>query len=75
MTDNPKETAYDNVIAPMMTAIIAACKEHDIGLAATFQLDFINTDEGYMNCSTVVPATKNSPYMQDVCSCINSGVY
>ena len=40
-----KEDVYDNEISPLMSQIIAICKEHDIPLVAQFQ--YCNTpDEG-----------------------------
>jgi hypothetical protein len=39
MSDKTKEEVYDEEIAPLMTQIIAICKEHKINTHATFLLD------------------------------------
>lgn len=50
-TRDPKETAYDSLISPLMTQVIALCKEHKINMAAQFALDA--NDEGQpMYCTT-----------------------
>lgn len=33
-----KEQAYDEKISPLMTQIIAACREHNIAMLATFDI-------------------------------------
>ena len=35
---HPKETAYDELISPLMTQIIKLCKEHKINFAAQFAI-------------------------------------
>lgn len=47
-----KEQAYDEKISPLMAQIIAICKEHQIPLLATFNLQ--NDDEDVMNCTTAL---------------------
>jgi hypothetical protein len=56
----PKEAAYDNEIAPLMTRIIEVCKLHKINMAATFSLDEADEERqeeghvGPMMCTTVL---------------------
>lgn len=59
MTDKPRETAYDMHISPLMTQIIALCKEHNIPVVANFELDF-NADEGSPCFCTTVLIDKDS---------------
>lgn len=54
MSKGPRETAYDDKIYPLMTQIIAICKEHDIPLLASFELD-PDEEAGPMLCTTIVP--------------------
>lgn len=51
----PKETAYDQRIAPLMTQIIALCHEHKINMAATFALDPNHSEECYDGCDCEEP--------------------
>lgn len=61
----PKETAYDNEIAPLMAKIIATCKAHKINMAATFSLDEADEEQqeeghvGPMMCTTVLPVDES----------------
>jgi hypothetical protein len=48
-----KEAAYDEHVSPLMTKIIALCKEHKINMAAQFALDHDENDEPLM-CTTVL---------------------
>lgn len=48
---DPKETAYDSEIAPLMTRIIDLCKEHKINMAAQFSLD-VNDEGEPLLCTT-----------------------
>lgn len=54
----PKERAYDEHISPLMTKVIALCKEHKINMAAQFALDLGGDgDEHESNvlyCTTVL---------------------
>lgn len=54
MSETPKETAYDALIAPLMTQIIALCQEHKINAFATFSLDETE-DGGPLLCTTALP--------------------
>jgi hypothetical protein len=57
MSDTPREDAYDEHIAPLMTQIIALCKEHGIPMAMTFELDLSDDsadDEDPLMCSTIL---------------------
>jgi len=47
-----KEEIYDNQIAPLMSQIIAICKEHKIANICTFALPS-DEDEG-LQCTTVM---------------------
>lgn len=49
----PKETAYDERIAPLMTQIIALCQEHKINMFATFALDE-HGEDGLLKCTTAL---------------------
>lgn len=50
----PLEKAYDEHIAPLMSQIIALCKEHHINMCASFQLDH-NEEQGCaMHCTTLL---------------------
>lgn len=53
-----KEAAYDEHISPLMTKIIALCKEHKINMAAQFVLDRNDEDEP-LYCTTVLLADPN----------------
>jgi hypothetical protein len=55
MTD--LEPIYDEQIAPLMTEIIRICKEHQLPMLATFQLnDGDEADDGPLLCtSTLLP--------------------
>lgn len=49
-----KEDVYDNQISPLMTQIIAICKEHNVPMVAQFQ--FRNDEEeGPGLCTTTLP--------------------
>lgn len=37
MTIQNNETVYDEQIAPLMTQILAICKEHEMSMAASFE--------------------------------------
>lgn len=45
-----KEQAYDAKISPLMSQIIAICKEHEIPLLADFSLD----NETGLKCTTML---------------------
>lgn len=53
------EAAYDNEISPLMTQIIAVCKEHRIPVAATFQ--YKHDEEGPGHCTTVLAPREWEP--------------
>ena len=48
-----REEVYDSQISPHMAAIVSICKEHDIPLVASFQLD---DDRGKpdLHCTTAI---------------------
>lgn len=55
MSNTPKEDIYDEQISPLMSQIIEICKENDIAIAATFELDQNPDDpDDYLHCSTVI---------------------
>lgn len=54
MTTYDKEAIYDAEIAPLMTKIIAICREHDIPMAATFQYARKEEDDPAF-CTTTLP--------------------
>ena len=49
----PCELVYDERIDPLMTRIIAMCKEHGIPMLATFELD-VDDEDGPMHCTTAL---------------------
>lgn len=54
----PKETVYDERIAPLMTQIIVLCHEHKINMLATYALD--PTEDGsVLRCTTSLPIDKD----------------
>jgi hypothetical protein len=53
MPDKPRETVYDAEIAPLMAKIIRICREHNIPMAAHFELDPDPTPDNPLYCSTV----------------------
>jgi len=50
-----KEDVYDEQIAPLMTQIIAICKEHRIPLVAQF--NYAAEEDGPLLCTTIIPAS------------------
>ncbi len=54
-----REEAYDEHISPLMTKIIALCKEHDIPVLASFDIQ-CDDDEGLMCTPAILP-----PHAQD----------
>lgn len=54
MSDNrgPRELAYDEHISPLMTQIIALCREHSIPMLASFELDYEEEHGGALHCTT-----------------------
>jgi hypothetical protein len=56
-----KEIIYDENIAPLMSKIISICKENDINMVASFQLQSENeTDNGeHFLCTTLLPNKKD----------------
>jgi len=59
-----REAAYDVHISPLMTRIIELCKEHDIPMAAQFQInDDREHDEEPFRCTTyLVNAGATGPF-------------
>jgi len=55
MTEWTKEDVYDEQISPLMTQVIAICKEHKIPLVAQFNYAS-EGEEGPRFCTTVLPA-------------------
>jgi len=53
-----KEAVYDEQISPLMTQIIAICKEHGIPHIAAF---FIGGDDGDMLCTTINTTLDHTP--------------
>ena len=54
-----KEDVYDEQIAPLMSKIIAICKEHDIPVVAQFQ--YANTEEEAALCTTTIVGERGDP--------------
>ena len=49
-----REAMYDEHISPLMTEIIALCKEHDIPVVASFDLQ-CDDDPGLMCTTAILP--------------------
>lgn len=54
-----KERIYDEQIAPLMTAIIALCRQHDISVYATFDLS--DDDDETLACTTYIRGAHPNP--------------
>ena len=50
----PKEPFYDERISPLMSQIIALCKEAKINMAAQFSLGYDDENEAPLWCTTVL---------------------
>jgi hypothetical protein len=60
-----EEAVYDEKIAPLMSQIIAICKEHEIPMVATFQ--YATFDEGGpAYCTTTLPNGRASEHIRDM---------
>ena len=51
----PKEPFYDERISPLMSQIIALCKEAGINMAAQFSLGYDEDADSTLFCTTVLP--------------------
>lgn len=51
----PKEAVYDEKISPLMSQIIALCKEHKINMVADFSLGYDPAAEQTLFCTTAMP--------------------
>ncbi len=60
-----EEKVYDEKISPLMTQIIALCKEHKIPMAATFQY-CDKPEEGPGYCTTILPMGRAADRMNRV---------
>ena len=49
-----KEAFYDEKISPLMTQIIAMCKEAQIPIVADFALDWNEDEQNYLKCTTSI---------------------
>lgn len=78
MTETPKETwdleaVYDSEIAPLMTKIIAVCKEHRLPMLATFA--YANDVDEAQYCTTSLPFEgRNLDELSHAARTIRSGV-
>lgn len=64
-----REAAYDEFISPLMTQIIALCKEHQIPMVAQFQLDDKEGEEDnplYCTTSILNDAWKPADRMKEL---------
>jgi hypothetical protein len=50
-----KENVYDEQISPLVHRIIAICREHEIALLLSAQLE--DEDERELFCTTILPGT------------------
>lgn len=55
----PREVAYDSLIAPLMTQIIQACKDHGIPVVCKFELDK-DEDDQPLFCTTIIVNREDS---------------
>ena len=62
-----REAIYDREISPLVTRIIALCKEHDIPRIASFDLDDDRDSEerNGLKCSTAILPRNASKTLQD----------
>lgn len=56
-----KEEIYDSQVSPLMTQIIAICKEHKIAMLADFALTSEESDDGPLKCTTVLLGDETEP--------------
>lgn len=49
-----REAVYDDQISPLMSQIIALCKEHDIPMVSCFQLDNREPEDRKLHCITAM---------------------
>lgn len=54
MNTPERERVYDALVAPLMTAIIEICKQHDIPVFATFEISDKGSEDPTF-CTTVLP--------------------
>ena len=68
-----KEEVYDTFISPLMTQIIAICKEHKIATVAQFAIP--TPDDNSLCCTTVLTTKEfNAPdYMKRAVSILKNG--
>lgn len=52
MSNDARESIYDNRIAPLMREIIKTCKENGIPFVASFQLTGTDDEEGALLCTS-----------------------
>lgn len=56
-----REAVYDEKISPLMTQIIAICKEHDIPMVASFQYNDDRPDGEPQRCTTIILNQETAP--------------
>lgn len=61
----PRERAYDELIAPLMTQIIEVCKDHDIPVASQFELD-AGDDGEPIYCTTLITKPEHSEHIRQI---------
>ncbi len=69
-----REAIYDRDISPLMTRIIALCKEHDIPMLASFDLDDDRDGEERkgLKCSTAILPRSASKCLHEAFDAINA---
>lgn len=67
-----REEAYDKHISPLMTQIIALCKEHDIPMLASFQYNDDRAEEGATTalCTTALPFDNTCEALRRAINCV-----
>lgn len=61
-----REAIYDERISPLMTQIIAICKEHDIPMVASFQINDDRPDGDAFMCTTCLPHKDCNPKIPEI---------
>ena len=64
-----REEAYDSNISPLMTQIVAICKEHGIPMVASFQLNDERPADDAFCCTTILVGGKD---FADTCEALSA---
>jgi len=50
----PIEKIYDDQINPLMIKVIKICKDNNIPLVSSFQLDYLEESDNHLKCTTAL---------------------